>query len=60
MPFASIYPTNPKTNPTQFRKKILRIDGFEKRGFFESAILELFFQKQPKKFLIPWKAVKGS
>ena len=39
---ASIYPTDPRTNHAQFRvKKILRIDGFEKHGFFELAILIL-------------------
>ena len=40
MPFVSIYPTDPRTNPTQFCEKILKIDSFEKRSFFESAILE--------------------
>ena len=32
MPFTSIYSTDPRTNPAQFREKILRIDGFEKRS----------------------------
>ena len=54
MPFASIYPTDPRTNPAQFREKILRIDGFEKRSFFESAILKFFFKKK-KKMLNPMK-----
>ena len=54
MPFPSIYPTDPRTNPAQFCEKILRIDGFEKCSFFESAILEFCF------CLIPWKAFKGS
>ena len=61
MPFASINSTNPRTHPAQFGKKILRIDRLAKWGFFESAILDFFFQK--KKFffcLIPWKIVKGS
>ena len=44
MPFASIYPTDPRTNPAQFDEKILRIYGFEKRSFFESAILVFFFK----------------
>ena len=53
MPFASIYSTDPRTNPAQFCEKILRIDGFEKRSFFESDILDFFFQnvqdcKKPK------------
>ena len=34
-PFASISPTDPRTNPAQFHKKKLRIDGFEKNSFFE-------------------------
>ena len=38
MPFASINPKNPRTNPWNFWKKILRIGGFEKLSFFESAI----------------------
>ena len=59
MPFASINPTNPRTNPWNFHKKILRIGDFEKCTFFESAILNFFFQK--KKFFFaffPWKLVK--
>ena len=43
MPFRSIL-TDLRTNPAQFREKILRIDGFEKRSFFESAISEFVFQ----------------
>ena len=35
--------TNPRTNPLNFHKKILRIGDFEKRCFFESAILNFFF-----------------
>ena len=49
MPFASINSTDPRTNPAQFREKILRIDGFEKRSFFESAVLEIFFAKSHEK-----------
>ena len=45
MPFASINSTNPRTNPWNFYKKILRIGNFEKCTFFESAILIFFFQK---------------
>ena len=44
MPFASINPTNPRTSPWNFWKKILRIGGIEKLCFFESAILDGFFQ----------------
>ena len=61
MPFASINPTNPRTHPAQFRKKLLRIDRLAKWGFFESAILNFFFST--KKFFfcfIPWKVVKAS
>ena len=43
MPYASIYPTDPRINPWNFGKKILRIGGVEKLSFFESAILEFFF-----------------
>ena len=39
MPFASINPTNPRTNPWKFHEKILRIGGAGKWGFFEAAIL---------------------
>ena len=46
MPFASINPTNPRTHPAQFGKKILRIGGYGKWPFFESAILIFFFQKK--------------
>ena len=41
MPFASIYPTDPRTNPWNFPVKILRIGGFKKLSFFELAILEI-------------------
>ena len=53
MGFASINSTNPRTNLWNFREKILRIADFEKRIFFESAILNFlsrpfwfFFQKK--------------
>jgi hypothetical protein len=45
MPFASINPTNPRTTPGNFHKKILRIGGVENLSFFESTIL-IFFSKQ--------------
>ena len=38
MPFAPVYPMNPKTNPWSFGEKILRIGGFEKLIFFELVI----------------------
>ena len=46
MPFALINPSNPRTNPWNFHKKILRIGDFEKCTFFESAILIFFFSKR--------------
>ena len=42
MPFASINPTNPRTNLWNFREIFLRIGDFEKLSFFESAILNFF------------------
>ena len=53
MPFASINPTNQRTNPWNFHKQILRIGDFKKLRFFELAILNFFFQK--KICLIPMK-----
>ena len=42
MPYASIYPTNPRTNPWNFCKKILRIGGIEKLFFFWVGHFEFF------------------
>ena len=39
LPFASIYPTYLRTNPWNFRKKILRIGRVENLSYFELAIL---------------------
>ena len=56
MPFASTNPTNPRTNPWNFHKKILRIGGVGKSAFFKSAILNsIFFQKNFFFCLIPMK-----
>ena len=44
MPFASFNLTNPRTNPWNFHKKILRIGGVGKSAFFKSAILNFFFK----------------
>ena len=56
MPFASINSTNPRTNSWNFWKKILRIGGFEKLSFFESAIVNFDFQKKKIFFcFIPMK-----
>jgi hypothetical protein len=41
MPFTSINATDPRTNPKNFGKKILRIGDFEKLTFLELAILDL-------------------
>ena len=54
MPFTSINPTNPRTNQWIFWKKILRIGGDGKWPFFESAILNFFFQKTNFK-MADWK-----
>ena len=53
MPFASMNSTNPRTAPWNFHKKILRIGGFEKWPFFESAILNSIFSKKFFFSLIP-------
>ena len=44
MPFPSINPTNPRTNQWNFHEKILRIGDFDKKQFFESAILNFIFK----------------
>ena len=51
MSFASINLTNPQTNQWNFHEKILRIGGAGKWGFFESAILNLFFQRNKNYFI---------
>ena len=58
MPFASINPTNPRTNPRNKNKIFLRIGDFKKCTFFESAILNFFFQKKNIFAFFPWKLVK--
>jgi hypothetical protein len=45
MPFTSIYSIDLRTNTWNFCDKTLRIGGFEKLSFFESAILDFFFKK---------------
>ena len=42
MPFASINPTNPRTNLWNFHKILVRIGGFENLSFFASTILNFF------------------
>ena len=75
MPFASINSTNPRTNPWNFQKKLLRIGGIEKLSFFESAILNFkkncfiprkisqsfFGSKDGSKFLwLPWFSAQNN
>ena len=55
MPFASINPTNPRTNPWNFHENFLRIGGAGKWAFFESAILNFFFKKKVFFCFIPIK-----
>ena len=45
MPFTSINLTNPRTNPWNFHKKILRIGDFEKRPFWKISHFEFFSWK---------------
>ena len=40
MPFTSINPTNPRTNPWHFHKHFLRIVDFDKLSFLELAVLD--------------------
>ena len=46
IPFSSINSTNPNTNLWNLSKFILEIVDFEKLSYFESAILDLFFQQR--------------
>ena len=48
MPFASINPTNPRTNPWNFGGNCTAFGDVEKLSFFESAIFFAWF---------PWKSV---
>ena len=52
MPFASINPTNPRTNPWNFHKKILRIGHFEKWPFWTIGHFEFYFSKKKKIFCL--------
>ena len=59
MPFASINPTNPRTNPWNFGGNCSAFGEVEKLSFFESAILNFFFQKKIFFFaFFEWKQVK--
>ena len=46
MPLASFNPTNPRTNPWNFGRICSAFDEVEKLSFFESAILNFFFEKK--------------
>ena len=52
MAFASINPTNPRTNLWNFRENFLRIGDLEKLSFFELAILNFYFAS------FPWKSAQ--
>ena len=56
MPFASIYSTNPRTNPWNFCEKILRI-GREKKDSVPLSRPFWFFFKKKKFVSSPWKSV---
>ena len=64
MPFASIYSTDPRTNPWNFREKTFRTGGFEKLSFFESAILNFFSSsfswKSVTNFVLEWMGLNFS
>ena len=55
MPFASFNPTNPRTNPVDFHKKLLRVCDFEKYLFLSRPFCFVFSKK--KIALSPWKLV---
>ena len=52
MPFTSINPTNPRTNPWNFWKKILRIGGIEKLSFLSQPFD--FFFKSVQIYRVDW------
>ena len=64
MAFAPFNSTNPRTTPWNFQNFSFRIGDFEKCTFFESAILNFFFQKKkiffaeflPKHVKVYWLA----
>jgi hypothetical protein len=57
LPFASINPINPRTNPWNFHNFFLRIGDFEKLSFFELAILLHPHENQSK--LLNWVSRMG-
>ena len=54
MPFASINPTNPRTNLWNFHEKIFRIDDFE-ISVFLSRPFDFFFKRKKTFCFIPMK-----
>ena len=52
MGFASINPTNPRTNLWNFHEKISRIGDFEKRPFWKISHFEFFSRKKNFFFLL--------
>ena len=69
MPFATIYPTDPRTNPSQFCKKYWELTVLKNVVFLRSHFGIFFSKKNIKKHffsiffffcLVPWKAVRGS
>ena len=59
MPFASICPTDPRTNPAQFREKLLKIDGFEKHVFLSRTVWNFFLLNLIKTVKGSWVARMG-
>ena len=57
MPFTSIYPTNPRTNPWNFHKKYWELAILKNSFFFQSAIL-IFFCLIPMKISQSYLAIK--
>jgi hypothetical protein len=51
MPFASINPTDPRTNPRNFHKHFLRIGDFEKPSFQKKKFVLLHPRENWSKFL---------
>ena len=60
MPFASINPTNPRTNLWNFGEKFLRIGDFEIFSFFRVGHFAFFFQKRFFFCFIPIKISPNS
>ena len=58
MPFASINPNNPRTNPRKFWKKYWELAEMENDPFLSRPFWIFFFQKKKNFFAsLPWKLV---